>query len=239
MYTNNITLVLETVKLIMTNDANHANQDEIARAISVPRLGRYLALVGRASREEALELYVLNARLSGVFMFPLQVFEVSLRNAVDRHITAEYGHDWLTNGSIQMTNIHLKEIRKKIEEKARDQAGPVMVSDFNLGFWLNYFGVHYEDLWRTSTNRIFLTRPKPFTRKYVYFCLDEIREFRNRIAHFEQILSYDPMGHLAKLGEVLSWIEPACEEWLKTHEQVTVTWQEIARLKAERHWSGF
>src|SRR5690606_39563904 len=55
----------------------------IRASISEPRFATYLKKGGN-HQEYALALYLYNARVAKAFLYPLNVAEVTLRNAVDR-----------------------------------------------------------------------------------------------------------------------------------------------------------
>ncbi|MDE5836141.1 MAG: hypothetical protein K2H50_03940 [Paramuribaculum sp.] len=71
--------------------------------LSPERLNRYVVACGNDTRK-AMSLYRLNLNLSQEVFTLLSCFEVSLRNAIDRELTARYGVDWLrdsvANGGI-------------------------------------------------------------------------------------------------------------------------------------------
>lgn len=62
--------------------------------LSPERLNRYVVACGNDTRK-AMSLYRMNLNLSQEVFTLLSCFEVSLRNAIDRELTARYGVDWL------------------------------------------------------------------------------------------------------------------------------------------------
>src|SRR5262245_43271672 len=62
-------------------------------AISYPRYFRYLSACGNKCR--ALKLYRANIALSQKMYAVIGVFEVVLRNSIDRHMIAQKGAMWL------------------------------------------------------------------------------------------------------------------------------------------------
>lgn len=62
----------------------------LSGTISSGRLAPYLT-AGGGDAEAALRLYELNARLSAAFYTPLQMFEVTVRNEIDRNFCATFG----------------------------------------------------------------------------------------------------------------------------------------------------
>lgn len=208
---------------------------ELKRSVSEPRFSKYLQLVGNGSEEDAFWLYVLNAQLSGAFLLPLETLEVLLRNRCDEAIAGAYGADWITNGSLKMVAWQ----RREVENVRHVHGGSACAADFCLGFWVQFFGRHYSDLWRERMHAIFVNRPDKFRRQDVFRALDAARDFRNRIAHHEQVVGKTPADKLADIMAAVGWVSPTLAEWLAAHEQASVAWGEIQRLKAERGWTGF
>lgn len=62
-------------------------------AISEPRYNRYLAACG--NKQRALKLYRANINLSQELYGVIGVFEIVLRNSIDRHMMERHGSFWL------------------------------------------------------------------------------------------------------------------------------------------------
>src|SRR5690606_2657146 len=65
----------------------------IRASISEPRFATYLKKGGN-HQEYALALYLYNARVAKAFLYPLNVAEVTLRNAVDEILVATFHDHW-------------------------------------------------------------------------------------------------------------------------------------------------
>ncbi len=61
--------------------------------ISSNKLKPYLDL--KQNKEEAIELFVYNLRLSSELYKLLHIFELSTRNIFDIFLSKRYGYDWL------------------------------------------------------------------------------------------------------------------------------------------------
>src|SRR6266480_1692203 len=64
-------------------------------AISPPRFSRYLHACG--NKRKALQLYRANIVLSQKMYAIIGVFEIILRNSIDRHFISKKGHTWLSD----------------------------------------------------------------------------------------------------------------------------------------------
>src|SRR5579872_2749145 len=64
-------------------------------ALSAPRLAPYISAT-KGDRKAAIQLYLWNSRLSKAFLFPLNVAEVTTRNAMYSAIAAEFSNpNWI------------------------------------------------------------------------------------------------------------------------------------------------
>ena len=67
--------------------------------LSPERLNRYVTACGNDTRK-AMSLYRMNLNLSQEVFTLLSCFEVALRNAIDRELTARLGADWLRDSDL-------------------------------------------------------------------------------------------------------------------------------------------
>jgi hypothetical protein len=225
---------------------------EIHKAISIPRLSTYLTLVGTTSLEDALLLYRLNARLSGAFVFPLQSLEVALRNSLATQLGVCLGtSDWLMNRPTKLSQGTLSErqlekilnAEKRFQDVRRRQpTQDSLISDLDIIFWTEFLdkanGRHR--LW-PDIKDAFPNLPTTVSRGSVFFALNRIRKFRNRIAHHEPIINpkTSPLAIHAIIIETLWWISRDKSAWTEKHSQVGMVWQEILSEKNARGWTGF
>ncbi|GGZ32186.1 hypothetical protein [Asticcacaulis endophyticus] len=73
------------------------------RSLSPERLAPYLGVAAQ-DRKHALHLYLWNARLSKSFLYPLNMAEVAIRNAMYNAISNEYADpNWLLNPPFPLT----------------------------------------------------------------------------------------------------------------------------------------
>jgi hypothetical protein len=70
-----------------------AQLQAIRVSISEPRFATYLAKGGN-HEAYAMALYLYNARVAKAFLYPLNVAEVTLRNAVDGILVGRHGQNW-------------------------------------------------------------------------------------------------------------------------------------------------
>lgn len=222
----------------MTFDYSQQNIDELKRVISSPRFSRYLQLVGNNSEEDALMLYVLNARLSGSFIHLLQIVEVALRNSLDQTLITAHGSDWLTGGAVSLGPRQIQQV-KEARRRACLPAG-VCIDDLSFGFWVELLTRYYEQsLWIPCLHGTFQIRAALSKRKEVHNLFDDIRRFRNRVAHHDQVVSREPKMIIEKIITALGWLSPTMSQWVAGNEEATSAWDDILIIKATRGWTGF
>jgi hypothetical protein len=158
----------------------------------------------------ALQLYHWNAALSEALHCPLLSLEITLRNAVNDCLGAEFGEAWYDNPKSALRQAQLQQIQsaKTHLALARKSANPHnVVSNLSLGFWVGLFSPKYEiSLWRTQLRRIFNRGPKVLLRVSVHGRLDRFRQLRNRVAHHEPIQHLPLVEEYCSILEVLEWL---------------------------------
>lgn len=206
----------------------------LEESISVGRLSTYRRLVGNKKVDDALDLYALNAKLSGTFLLPLQAVEITLRNRCNNSLSDKFGPTWLTDGSLKLHKWQIDQVRLKARLPV-----PHPADVYNFGFWQTFFARRYYQLWESTFQHFFAIKPKTLNRAVFMDKLERIRLFRNRIAHHEQIISQDPLARYADMRDLISWLDPAQAAWLDHYCQVPAVWAEVEQEKATRGWVGF
>ena len=193
--------------------------DEIERALSLERFGRYVDWAG-GDRERALELYTLNTRLSEALYSTLQMLEVVLRNRIHAVMTAVQNESWFHDGKTLILDHQRQQLAKAIADLRGDGKPPTagrIVAALTFSFWTSMFSPAYERLWQTSLHGIARREDgKGLRRKDFSSPLTPIRTLRNRIAHHEPILPWNLPEHHAKILRLTGWLSPAAGDWSRT-----------------------
>ena len=167
---------------------------------SVPRMRKYQnACAG--DKRKTMQLYRYNLRLCQRFYGVLNLFEVILRNAINKHYATYYSDsDWIIN---QADNGRLLEYNK--DEIRQTEAGyrkrgiynnDKMVASLTMGFWTKLFSKKRYKRGGKTLLKIFSNKTRGKNQADVYLDLMHIREFRNRIAHHEPIC-FDGSGNIS------------------------------------------
>lgn len=161
-------------------------------------MNRYLTACG-GDTKKAMTLYRRNLQLSQELFTIISCFEVTLRNAIDRHCQASIGPDWLRDGAqpagiFDTRNTHLTKVNilDALGKLGRHYAHNKLVAELGFGFWRYMFAPHQFAATGRTLLRIFPARPTStaaiqYNHTFVFNELMKVNEIRNRIAHHEQI----------------------------------------------------
>lgn len=200
--------------------------------LSVERFGTYLRKAG-SDRDKAARYYSWNIEVSGAFWGPLHVLEIATRNAMQRQLASRFARDdWWKVPRLQLTKINTDSIEaaaKKARTTARAQQRSAVpgdvVSGLMFGFWTALAGkggsLQYESkLWNPVLKHAF---PHYLgNRANLHAQLDEIREFRNRIAHHEPIVWRNPAGMRSKILTVAGYIDPDVANYIDKSDRISI-----------------
>lgn len=162
-------------------------------AFSPARLSRYKAACGGDTRK-AMTLYRYNVKLCQKYYAVLNIFEIIFRNAIDRHFRAYYNDpNWIEHqlqiGGMLAHSPKKAEALKHIQDLAkRGKLTPdKVVSAQSLGFWTYMFNKIPFNAGGKKILDIFPNKQVGLGQKAVYNELQDIKQFRNRIAHHEPV----------------------------------------------------
>lgn len=181
--------------------------------ISEARLGSY----------EDLEEYSQNLIFSKNTYIPLSILEIALRNGVDKLLSDKVGVDWyedkdfLTEDSKKKIYGAIKYLTKKREAVTKEK----IIAELSFGFWVNLLKKPYDKKLRINDlKKIFLNLPsrevKMVNREVLYRELNHIRNFRNRVFHYEKVLNKDGYNQINEnIFEVLNYLHVDLFEYAK------------------------
>lgn len=169
------------------------------KTLSKARLDKYSRACGQ-DKNKAIWLYQCNMKLSQRFYGVIGLFEVMLRNAINEHYKRQFDdEDWIINQCAP--GCLLADDKESIEKAHKEFMGKgvytndKMVASFTLGFWTYLFTRRNYRVGKKTLLRIFPDKSHGVMQRDVYRELTEIREFRNRIAHYEPIC-FDASGRV-------------------------------------------
>lgn len=191
-------------------------RQQVIATLTRHRLGKYLQAT-HGNEQQALRLYVLNAKVSAAFLTDLHYIEVALRNKFDVELTVGFGVQWFTSAPfIALLDPRGQDILSKAQRdaaKGRPRGQPVptgkVIAELMFGFWLNLTDRRVEHtLWVPFLHKAFLPRTPP-RRAAFNNLLEKLRQLRNRVAHHEPIFHMDLVEAHRILREVAGLLCPA------------------------------
>lgn len=172
------------------------------QAFSKARLSKYLQACG-GNTNKALTLYRDNVKLCQKFYGMLNIFEIVLRNAIDCHYRDHFSDkDWIFNQLQVGGMLEFSPMRAVVEETINKMSASGkytpdrVVAGVTFGFWTYLFNKVPFRKGGQSILRVFPNRTKGMAQKAVFKELQQIRQFRNRIAHQEPIC-FDATGAIS------------------------------------------
>ncbi|MDE5799890.1 MAG: Abi family protein [Paramuribaculum sp.] len=168
--------------------------------VSEDRLRRYLNACN-GDKRKALTLYRYNLKASEAMFAVVSGFEVALRNAIDKHLIAALGNDWLRD-SVMTDGVFSLPILRKTRDiingayirltRNTTYSHPKLLAEMEFGIWKYMFSpVQYRQTGRNLLhifpNKPRSTRERQYNQTSIFNELDKVNSLRNRIAHHEPI----------------------------------------------------
>lgn len=190
--------------------------DALEIAFSPERLRTYKAACG-GNLSQAIYLYNWNTTISQALYGPLQVFEITTRNAINRQLAVKYGDKWFeVSKPVIFADTQSEKIAKVVARFDKNRAivlGDV-VADLSFGFWSDLVAHQfYDELWKVALHRAFPNRPRGTKRSTLANPFIRLNTLRNRIAHHEPIWNRDLERDYKLTIELTSWICPITSDW--------------------------
>ena len=176
---------------------NTRQLDKIFSSLSFERMQTYENAT--KTKEQAIELYLWNAQISGALLFPLHICEVTIRNTIAECLFIQYGGSWVNDNAFinSLPNPPKPKYNQRTDlDKATKHHTlnyiPKIIPELSFVFWQAMLTQrHDERLWNNNLIKIFPNINKSKTvqknRESLHNDLDDIRRLRNRIAHHEPI----------------------------------------------------
>jgi hypothetical protein len=172
--------------------------EEYEKALSMQRLEIY-KIACKGNKNKALILYRYNIKLCQKFYGMLGVFEIVLRNSIDKHFRTQLSdNNWIekqaTSGFLFGSQDEIFKERDKLVNKGK-YTHDKLVASLSFGTWTFMFSKNcYKNSGKTLL-KIFPHKTLGMNQSDIYGELDRIRLFRNRIAHYEP-LCFDRLGSI-------------------------------------------
>ncbi len=211
----------------------------IPLVLSPPRFQKYLTSADN-DPARALALYRWNSQVSAAFLHPLHICEVALRNAISTAIEGVYGPSWPWSHSFHQSLPNPPppafSPRREITAKSgRYSTTGKVVADVNFAFWVSMLTSRHDSrIWNRYFSAMFpnfLTLSSAVGRQELYSNTDDIRKFRNRVAHHEPIFHRMLHGDLDRLVAVIKMRCGVTAAWVMRTQSVTRLIAEDPRIR--------
>ena len=166
-------------------------------------------------------IYKKNIKLCKKFYPLLHYFEIIFRNAIDSTLTDFVnGQDWLTILPFDKDSLHkINEVRTRLIKQNKTITHDRIISELTLGFWTTLFSKRYTQYKFQSylVKNVFRNCPKSQRNiKNIQIYVNDIRELRNRICHYERIIHIPDIKQKYKaIQTYISWISPELSKFLR------------------------
>ena len=189
---------------------------ELQRAFSSERSMNYVKWTGN-DLQVAFSLFSYNFLVSRTLLIPLHTLETVLSNFVNEQLKLIWGEKWFLQNEITMRKYQSENVKKVIkkvteESNSRDFTNFQVVSKLNFGFWTMLFSPKNDFLWNLYLHKIF-DNSRPIQRKVISAHLENLRQLRNRVAHYETIIHMDLQSLYNECRILIEMISPIALEW--------------------------
>lgn len=157
-----------------------------------------------------LNKYLSNIKICESFYPLLDFFEISLRNRINNVFVEDFGEDWLLDNDFfdNETKSAVAEAQERLSKKKKYPANHRLVAELNFGFWSNLFNKKYHVIWQQDKRILRTFINSRFDIKIVNKELEILRNFRNRVFHFETIYTHNPERCYGLLLKYISAMSP-------------------------------
>ncbi len=177
----------------------------------------------RFSKYKNLDEYEENLFFSKKSYIPLSILEVALRNAIDNLLTQKVGEQWHEDASFLTRDSQFKvqQVKEMLQKRRESTSREKIIAELSFGFWVNLFKKPYDKKLRIKDlKKVFPNLPskqeKLMNREVIYRELNHIRNFRNRVFHYEKVINKDNYNTvLSEIEEILNYFDTELNTFAK------------------------
>ncbi|MBR1714310.1 MAG: Abi family protein [Treponema sp.] len=186
--------------------------DSLKKSISEERLAVYRA--DGVDDTTAIARYIYNIALCKSLYPLINIFEVTLRNSIDKALEKYFNQpDW--NNVIHLNQTELMMINDamlKIKRQGKKYSHGRLIAELTLGFWVALMGRKYNNQgfqFAVIKNCLHGCPSNQKSSGVIQKNLSEIRFLRNRIAHHERISHWKDLKQKHDLLlDFIKWLNP-------------------------------
>lgn len=154
---------------------------------------------------------------------PLSILEVALKNSINEHLTNKVSEHWYEDESFLTADSlkKVKEAKSILFRRGEKISKSKIIAELSFGFWVNLLKKPYAKKLRTNDlQKIFINLPskeeKIITREILYKELNHIRNFRNRVFHYEKVLNKNNYNNIFdEIYEILKFFDSELSKYVR------------------------
>ncbi len=190
---------------------NYTFFKQLENHLSAERLDAYRE--DGADEITCLARYLLNMALCEALYSPLQMAEISLRNALHESLTARTRTDWFNVISLpQWQADQVQEAKRKLRKAGKPETPGRIVAEQTFSFWVGFFTKPHmtSGLTYYLVKAAFAQAPKAQRdADKLSGQWQKVRELRNRVFHHERILHWRDLElQHDNLLQLIRWMNP-------------------------------
>lgn len=166
----------------------------------------------------ALSRYLYNIEICKTLYPILHIFEITLRNSIDKSLTDFSGTQlWYDSLNLNTdSKLKVSTAKNKIQNKNKEVTHDRLISEMTLGFWTAFLTTRYSQ----SSFQSFIIKtalkdmPKNLRNtKSIQSIFEKMRLLRNRVSHYERLIHWKDLTQQHKqLLECIKWLSPVSFE---------------------------
>ena len=187
-------------------------------AFPANHLLEYQKWVG-TNRNKAIALCTLNVDVSEALYPTLNMFEITLRDSINRSFIDYYGINWHFQ---DLVKYHTKSHRKSVISTiiackknfvSEEVLNNNIVAEMNLYYWSNILDPINSHMWKKKGIKpIFHTRSR-MNQFAIFREVNKLRKLRNRIAHLKSIIQRNLRSDYDNCRELIDWLSHDALTW--------------------------
>ncbi|MBK7761975.1 MAG: hypothetical protein IPI46_01210 [Bacteroidetes bacterium] len=208
--------------------------ENLERLLSAKRLDTYYRLFN-GEKNDAIEYYQLNIKISEALYPLLANLEIVLRNSIHQSFTKRFGtENWFETLEYQDLIDQIKIANSKIIKNRQVPNCDKIVAELTFGFWTSLFNKQYARLlWRPLMFSFKELDDKNKHRDKIAYSLNQVRKFRNRVFHYEPIcndLSALKINY-NNMIDVLNWLDKDLVTWTLSNQDFDYLYNKAIELR--------
>lgn len=212
----------------------------IIEKISIPRIKSYTDIGFSENSEDLILAYFYIQEISSHFFVPLQMLEISLRNAIHDALTKRFssrnpGLKWYNNVHHTPASLSILDTAKQKTGKrfGANYSDNDLVANLNFGFWVYMLDTPHRNpantynFWQYEAGNIFPGNPGK-TIGELFSKFKKVIKIRNRLYHHEPVWKNQyPIGSFSEavnrlekeyktIFDAIGWISPEKKNYMET-----------------------